>query len=102
MTRRHNSGRSAGGSRQYVDIPRPTPALPPEDANPMEKAQAMGWSKGQLLNVRNAGTHYNVTLNGEEYDPRHPERCLQFANPAECQTFVSQWYQQEGSRPPGF
>jgi len=52
--------------------------------------------------VRNAGTHYNVTLLGEEYDPRSPERSLQFTNPAECQTFVSMWYQQEGARPPGF
>lgn len=68
----------------------------------MERAQSMGWSKGQLLNVRNAGTHYNVTLLGEEYDPRSPDRCLQFTNPAEVQNFVSEWYQQQGSRPPGF
>jgi hypothetical protein len=42
--------------------------------------------------VRNAGSHYNVTLLAEEYDVRYPERCLQFQNSHDCQTFVSWWY----------
>lgn len=57
------------------------------------------WKRGQLLNVRNAGSHYNVTLLGEEYDQRYSERCLQFMNPAETQNFVSWWYSRESSNP---
>jgi len=53
------------------------------------------WTKGQLLNVRNAGECYVITLLGEEFDPRHPERALKFTNPALCQNFVSSWYARE-------
>lgn len=57
------------------------------------------WTKGQLLNVRNVGSHYNLTVAGEEYDPRYPERCLQLPFDA-CQNFVSAWYAREsGARP---
>jgi hypothetical protein len=67
-----------------------------EDAGmPIEVRAPDFWSKGALLNVRNAGTHYNVTLYPEEYDPRHPERALQFTNTALCQDFVSHWYARE-------
>ena len=50
------------------------------------------WVLGQLLNVRGGGNGYRVTLLGEEYDPRRPERCLEFSNSFECQHFVSNWY----------
>jgi hypothetical protein len=50
------------------------------------------WNLGALLNVRNNGAEYLVSLFPEEYDPRQPERTLRFANSAECQNFVSAWY----------
>ena len=98
MARRHNTVRDPvrGPARLVEGFTTYTPAKPPpQEQTPEERAQAAGWQKGQLLNVRNAGSHYNVTLLGEEYDPRHPERCLQFANPADCQNFVSRWYARE-------
>jgi hypothetical protein len=58
------------------------------------------WNKGALLNVRNGGDTYRITLFPEEYDPRHPERTLHFHNSAEAQNFVSAWYAREqGGRP---
>jgi len=57
------------------------------------------WTKGQLLNVRNAGEHYVITLLGEEFDPRYPERALKFTNSALCQNFVSNWYARENHDP---
>ena len=56
------------------------------------------WARGQLLNVRNAGSHYNVTVLGEEFDTRYPERCLQFPNSWECQAFISFWYSPQPQR----
>lgn len=58
-----------------------------------------GWIKGQLLNVRNNGSEYVITILGEEFDPRYPERALRFSNPALCQDFISHWYQRENSDP---
>lgn len=49
------------------------------------------WQLGALLNVRNNGEYF-VTLFPEEYDRDRPERVLRFPNPAECQSFVSNWY----------
>ena len=67
---------------------------------PKEPQYPSDWHKGQLLNVRNTGPDYTVTLYPEEYDPRHPERALHFTNPAEAQNFVSAWYAREqGGRP---
>lgn len=103
MTRRHNTARApVRGPARVLDLngDRAPVAPPAADQTPEEKARAAGWSKGQLLNVRNAGEHYNVTLLGEEYDPRAPERCLQFTNSAECQNFVSCWYAPEGGGRP--
>lgn len=57
------------------------------------------WKKGQLLNVRNAGPGYRVTILGEEYDPRYPERTLEFSNSFECQKFVSTWYSRQSHDP---
>jgi hypothetical protein len=50
------------------------------------------WTKGQLLNIRRGGDDFVVTLLNEEYDPEHPERSLRFANPFDCQEFISFWY----------
>ena len=57
------------------------------------------WGRGALLNVRNTGSDYCVTLYPEEYDPRSPERALRFTNPAEAQNFVSRWYMRESHDP---
>lgn len=73
--------------------------LPPE-LEPGDQPIPADWVKGQLLNVRCYGGDYRVTLLGEEYDDRHPERCLLFTNSFECQQFVSRWYAREpGGRP---
>ena len=50
------------------------------------------WIVGQLLNVRNTGSEYVMTLLDEEFDYRHPERALRFPNSSACQQFVSAWY----------
>lgn len=104
MARRHNTIREgSGGARHVLHVPGDSAPVtaPAQDQTPEEKAQTAGWHKGQLLNVRNAGSHYNVTLLGEEYDPMYPKRCLQFTNPNDCQDFVSRWYAPEGGgRPP--
>lgn len=103
MSRRHNTIRepSRGATRVLqVNGDLAPPETPAPEKTPEEKAQAAGWCKGQLLNVRNAGSHYNVTLLGEEYNPQQPERCLQFTNSGDCQNFVSRWYAPEpGNRP---
>jgi hypothetical protein len=87
---------------RVLDVPQHL--APPEaskaDLTPEEKAKAAGWCKGQLLNVRNAGSHYNVTLLGEEYDPRRPERCLQFTQINDAQNFISRWYARESGPTP--
>lgn len=57
------------------------------------------WSKGALLNVRNRGDYYVITLYPEEEDPRHPERAMRFANTWTCQDFVSKWYSRETHDP---
>jgi hypothetical protein len=64
------------------------PSQPPPD-----------WRKGALLNVRNHGAEYIITLYPEEYDPRYQERCLKFTNLGECQDFVSKWYARESHNP---
>jgi hypothetical protein len=57
------------------------------------------WIKGQLLNVRNRGDAYVITLHPEEFDERHPERAMRFTNLGECQGFVSRWYAAEHHDP---
>ena len=63
------------------DVPREAAGIPPED-----------WVLGQLLDVRQMDGGYVVTLLGEPYDQRKPERALTFPNSAACQNFVSSWY----------
>jgi hypothetical protein len=71
-----------------AELVMPTPDAPPPD-----------WRKGALLNVRNYGAEYIVTLYPEEHDPRSPERGLHFTNLGECQAFVSAWYARESHNP---
>jgi hypothetical protein len=59
---------------------------PPKIAPPPD------WTLGQLLNVRNLGHEYVITLLGEEADPRKPERALRFTSYLDCQNFISRWY----------
>ncbi len=73
--------------------------MEPESIEPEPPSVPPSWTKGQLLNVRNAGECYVITLLGEEFDPRHPERALKFTNPALCQNFVSSWYARENHDP---
>ena len=77
-----------------------------EADEPVEKEQDIpqirvpaDWRTGMLLNVRNTGPDYTITLWPEEYDYRKPERALKFTNPGECQNFVSKWYQRESHDP---
>ena len=57
------------------------------------------WTKGSLLNVRNFGPFYAVTLLHEEYSPEREERALKFTNPGELQDWVSRWYAPESYNP---
>lgn len=57
------------------------------------------WRKGMLLNVRNYGDAYVITLYPEEFRAEHPERALRFTNPGECQDFVSAWYSNQHHDP---
>jgi hypothetical protein len=60
------------------------------------------WTKGQLLNVRNRGEFYVITLLGEEDEPPlkpAPNGALRFTNTALCQDFVSRWYASEHHDP---
>ena len=74
-------------SAEMVEIPR-EPNQPPAD-----------WRKGALLNVRNRGEAYVITLYPAEHDPDHPEREMRFTNLGECQDFVSAWYARESHNP---
>lgn len=85
-------------------VKRAAPAVIEQDDEPMEVPRAPGeppadWIKGQLLNVRNYGAEYIVTLYPEEWDTDRPERALHFTNLGECQGFVSAWYQREHCDP---
>ncbi|KWA12658.1 hypothetical protein WL26_14735 [Burkholderia cepacia] len=82
------------GSPIQVDVSG-DPAEPPEkDIEP-----PADWRKGALLNVRNRGDAYVITLYPEEFDEEHPERALRFTNLGLCQGFVSRWYSRESLDP---
>lgn len=72
----------------------------PEPVDPIDGPLVpTDWRKGALLNVRNGGEEYIITLHPEEYDPRYPERCVRFTNVGECQNFISDWYTRESHDP---
>lgn len=77
----------AAKSTEMFDVPR-EPDQPPPD-----------WRKGALLNVRNYGDAYIITLYPEEFSDERPERALRFTNPGLCQDFVSNWYARESHDP---
>lgn len=87
-----------------VTIPAAVPETPvisdvvvqQDSAEPIYPAD---WRVGMLLNVRNTGADYTITLYPEEFDYRKPERALHFTNPGECQNFVSRWYMRESHDP---
>ena len=70
----------------------------PETEEPLPEPP-QHWQKGALLNVRNYGDQYIITLYPEEFDYRHPEKALTFTNPGRCQDFVSKWYAREAADP---
>jgi hypothetical protein len=74
-------------------------AVDPERAEPEPPQYPADWRPGMLLNVRNTGPDYTITLWPEEADPRDPERALHFTNPGECQNFVSLWYSRQSHDP---
>jgi len=57
------------------------------------------WRIGALLNVRNHGEHYVITLWPEEYSPERENRCIKFTNLGECQGFASDWYSHHSHDP---
>lgn len=85
-----------------LELPPQSPSVPEAEESvnvPHEVPYPTDWHPGRLLNVRNAGDCYLVTLYPEEYDPRYPDRALRFRNPAECQNFVSHWYARQSPDP---
>lgn len=82
-------------------LPGPLQAIPAveEPATEQEQTVPSHWGRGALLNVRNTGPDYVVTLYPEEFDSRHPERAMRFPNPARCQDFVSNWYARQSHDP---
>jgi hypothetical protein len=96
-------------SKNAVVLPIPIPgpaALSPDElmnasdgTHPEESVNTTpSWTKGQLLNVRNRGEFYVITLLGEEDEPPlkpAPSGALRFTNTALCQDFVSRWYARE-------
>jgi len=77
----------------------PVEAYIPQRTEYAEVETPPDWRKGQLLNVRNTGPDYTITLWPEEADPRKPERALHFTNVGECQNFVSKWYDRQSYDP---
>ncbi len=79
------------------------PVMPLDDAPVMTQQDEVtvpaDWRKGALLNVRNYGDAYVITLYPEEWDQDRPERAMRFTNLGECQDFVSKWYAAEHHDP---
>lgn len=85
--------------RVAFEEPSPSAASLGEDIAPVAPEVPAHWGRGALLNVRNTGADYVVTLHPEEYDPRSPEKAMRFLNPAELQNFVSNWYMRQSHDP---
>lgn len=85
------------GSAAPVELPDDAEQEPIEPRDP--SAPPDSWRKGALLNVRNRGDAYVITVYPDEFDPEHPERSMRFTNLGECQDFVSRWYAAEHHDP---
>lgn len=88
-----------GRPRKY---PQPLAELAVElsaDAVPGLPEAPIGWQRGALLNVRNYGAEYIITLWPEEFIEERPERAVRITNPGICQDFVSKWYARESHDP---
>ncbi|ABI86463.1 hypothetical protein CH72_643 [Burkholderia ambifaria AMMD] len=94
MTERSEKPKAPRGSMFRADVSDNTDEAAEESIQPPAY-----WSKGALLNVRNRGDAYVVTLYPEEFDERRPERALHFTNLGLCQGFVSRWYSRESHDP---
>jgi hypothetical protein len=87
-----------GRPRKRHLIPRVPPEPKREKAIPQSRHQFAdvdipeSWQRGALLNVRNMGEEYIVSLYPDEYDYRKPENGIRFPSAWECQNFVSNWY----------
>lgn len=96
-------GYERGMQEQRERTPQPEPVVQPEpvpdSSTPAPKQTPEHWPKGALLNVRNYGTEYIVTLFPEEFHVEHPERALRYENVGELQDFVSRWYAREHHDP---
>ena len=73
------------------NVPVPEVEMVPEDTC-NGRTYPKCWLRGQLLNVRNNGGYYTVTLLEEEFDPERPERAMVFTDNIEAQNFISHWY----------
>ncbi len=62
-------------------------------------ATPSGWHIGALLNVRNYGSEYIITLWPEELSQEQKGRAISFTNPSKCQDFVSKWYARDSHNP---
>jgi hypothetical protein len=85
-----------------VRIQEPEPDEPDPDDDEDAVRVPASWHKGQLLNVRNRGEFYVVTLLGEEDEPPlkpAPNGALRFTNTALCQDWISKWYAREHHDP---
>ena len=77
----------------------PIPLIADEELVTHISAHPTDWGRGALLNVRNTGTEFVITLHPEEFDRLKPERAMRFANSSACQDFVSSWYTREARDP---
>jgi len=82
-----------------VTSPAMLPEPEPEIIAPEAPEYPSDWHPGMLLNVRNTGPDYTITLWPEEADPRKPERALHFTNPGEAQNWISRWYSRQSHDP---
>jgi hypothetical protein len=85
--------RQRGRPRKVTVLPEQVAYVAPEPEPEYQGPSVPeSWTLGALLNVRNAGSQYIITLFPEEYDPRAPDRAMRFDSYAETQDFVSRWY----------
>ena len=99
MSRNRNTlhlHRRLQAQERYAPVQEPQTEHPqPSVAYTEEQQPPAFWPRGAMLNVRNYGAEYIITLFPEEFHAERPERALRFTNSARCQDFVSRWYMRE-------